>query len=197
MGIPRFANSRAVPSVVVCFSDAGIMAYSFSSVFSLAPVASPSAAITVCFESFQGQSCQLFHRFAAASERCFGLGPRFSLPALALFSSASISFRSDFETRKTFRSALSNIAALGRLAFGLAIFSAYNTPVGRRRRPTPTDLRPNAKRLSATMICSAVASKSPWIRVQEPTPDDPALKRPPRLRNGVAILGNISISFLG
>jgi hypothetical protein len=61
-----------------------------------------------------------------------GFGPRFGLPARAFFSSASISFRSHFEMRRTFRSALSNIAALGRLAFGLAIFSAYNTPVGRR-----------------------------------------------------------------
>jgi hypothetical protein len=61
-----------------------------------------------------------------------GFGPGFGLSARAFLSSASISFRSDFETRKTCRSALSNIAALGRLFCGLAIFCGYNTPVGRR-----------------------------------------------------------------
>ena len=40
-----------------------------------------------------------------------GLGPGFGLPSFAFFSSASIWFRSHFETRNTVRNALSDTAA--------------------------------------------------------------------------------------
>jgi len=71
----------------------------------------------------------------------FGFGPRLGLPSRAFFSSASIWFRSDFETRRTFRSALWNIAAFGRDSFGLAIYAAIIHHVGHGKNPAAIGLR--------------------------------------------------------
>lgn len=71
----------------------------------------------------------LFHSFVGCHCFLVGFGPGFGFPSRAFFSSASISFRSDFETRRTLRSALWNSAALGRDSLGLAIFCGYNTPL--------------------------------------------------------------------
>jgi hypothetical protein len=67
----------------------------------------------------------------AALGHYFGFGPRFGFPSFAFFSSAIIWFRSDLETRRTFRNALSKISEFGSFRFGLVIFTAYTTPVGR------------------------------------------------------------------